>query len=75
MLLSVTIPIIIKIAGIILLGFVLNKARIISSETEKGLSNILLTAILPINILESSLEEADRPTTMMALIATCIIVV
>lgn len=50
-------PIIFQMAFLIILGFVLRKTRVIDDRIQKGLSEILLKAVLPFSILMSSNVE------------------
>lgn len=49
-----------KIAIMVLFGYVLKKTGIINDELQKGLSNLLLKAILPASILSSSANEFSK---------------
>ena len=53
---------------LILLGIILRKSRLIDERIQKGLSNILLFAVLPFNLVSSSQCEYSREV-IMALIA------
>lgn len=46
--------VVVKIAVMVSLGFLLRKINIITEELQKGLTNLLLTAILPFSIIASS---------------------
>lgn len=46
--------VVVKIALMVSLGFFLRKINIITEELQKGLTNLLLTAILPFSIIASS---------------------
>jgi hypothetical protein len=46
--------VVVKIAIMVSLGFLLRKLNIITEELQKGLTNLLLTAILPFSIIASS---------------------
>lgn len=54
MIINALFQILAKIFLMILFGFILKKVGIISNEFQKGLSNLLLKAILPVSILSSS---------------------
>lgn len=58
-----------QILLMILLGVVLKKTHVIEEETQKGLSRLLLAAILPISILHSSLEDVGHPTLVQLCIS------
>jgi predicted permease len=62
-----------KITVMIVLGFILKWKKVINDETQKGISNLLLTAILPISILASSLEKIKRPEAIFLFQAVIII--
>lgn len=63
---------VIKIAVMIVLGFVLKRKSVINDEVQRGLSNLLLVAILPVSILASSLENIERPDAICLLQAVII---
>lgn len=50
----------IKIFLMIALGYLLKKKQVITSELQRGLTNLLLKAILPINILASANTEFTK---------------
>ncbi len=62
-----------KIAVMIVLGFVLRWKRVINDEVQRGMSNMLLLAILPINILESAMEDIEKPEINLLIQAVIII--
>ncbi len=53
---------------LIILGFVLRKTRVIDERVQTGLSNILVHAVLPFNLISSSQYEYSREM-ILALIA------
>lgn len=53
----------IKIVVAVTLGFILRKAKVIDARLQKGLSDILLLAILPFSILSSSNYEKTPEVT------------
>lgn len=53
-----------KIAVMVLFGYLLKKTGIINEELQKGLSNLLLKAILPASILSSSANEFSKESAM-----------
>ncbi|MCR5618049.1 MAG: AEC family transporter [Clostridiales bacterium] len=53
---------------LIILGFVLRKTRVIDERVQQGLSNILIHAVLPFNLISSSQYEYSREM-ILALIA------
>ena len=57
-----------QMAVLIILGFILRKTRIIDDRIQKGLSNILIYAVLPFNLISSSQYEYSKEL-IMALIA------
>lgn len=69
MIISTLIEIIGKIFFMILFGFVLKKAGIITNEFQKGLSNLLLNAILPVSILSSASNPFSKELSRGLLIA------
>ena len=60
-----------QMAILIVLGFVLRKTRIIDDRIQKGLSNILIYAVLPFNLISSSQYEYSKEL-IMALIAVAL---
>ena len=54
---DVLLQVFIKIVVAVTLGFILRKAKVIDSHMQKGLSDILLLAILPFSILSSANYE------------------
>ena len=64
-----------KIFIFLALGFVLNKTKVIDGPAEKALSKILLTAVLPFMILNSSQHtfsnEAVNGMVTCAAVAVC----
>lgn len=54
---SVLINLMIKIILMVGFGIVLKKKGVITEELQKGLSNLLMTAVLPMNIIASSRQE------------------
>lgn len=61
--------VVIKIAVMVSLGFILRKLNIISENLQKGLTQLLLTAILPFSIIASSGYERTESLTRGLLIA------
>ena len=57
-----------QMALLIILGFILRKTRVIDERVQRGLSNILLYAVLPFNLISSSQYEYSREM-ILALIA------
>ena len=53
---------------LIVLGVILRKTRVIDERVQKGLSNILIYAVLPFNLVSSSQYEYSREM-ILALIA------
>ena len=64
-----------KIFVFLALGFVLNKTKVVDLQTEKALSKVLLTAVLPFMILNSSQHdfsyEAVNGMIICAVFAVC----
>lgn len=54
---SVLVNLMIKIMLMVGLGIGLKKKGVITEELQKGLSNLLMTAVLPLNIIASSRQE------------------
>lgn len=75
MILSTLFQILGKIFLMVLFGFILKKVGIISNEFQKGLSNLLLNAILPVSILSSSSNTFSTELSKGLLItaAACLI--
>lgn len=61
-----------KIFLIVLFGYFLKKFGIITAELQKGLNNLLLTAILPVNILSSAGHEFSSKLAKNLLITAII---
>lgn len=61
-----------KVVCMVLFGFFLKKYRIITSEMQKGLSSLLLNAILPVSVLGSAEAEAT-PEMVQALLGAALI--
>ncbi len=61
--------VVIKIAVMVSLGFILRKLNIVSENLQKGLTRLLLTAILPFSIIASSGYERTESLTRSLLIA------
>lgn len=57
-----------QMAVLIVLGVILRKTRVIDERVQKGLSNILIYAVLPFNLVSSSQYEYSREM-ILALIA------
>ena len=62
----------IKIFLMIALGYLLKKIRIITPELQKGFTNLLLKAVLPINILASANTEFTKGASEKMLYMTAI---
>ncbi|SFR55429.1 AEC family transporter [Anaeromicropila populeti] len=60
-----------RIVIMISIGVILKKANIITKELQKGISDVLLKAILPLSII-SSTEAAFSKDTFQGITATCI---
>lgn len=57
---STLINLMIKIILLVSLGWGLKKAGVINDELQKGISSLLMTAVLPLNILASSCQELTK---------------
>lgn len=57
---GVLINLMIKILLMVGLGFLLKKTDVINDELQKGISNLLVTAVLPLNIIASSCQELTK---------------
>ncbi|MEA5009642.1 AEC family transporter [Clostridium tyrobutyricum] len=64
-----------KVVLMVLFGFMLKKTNIINNEFQKGLSNFLLKAILPVNILSSSSNTFSKQLSkgLLSTAAICLI--
>ncbi len=63
----------VQIALMILLGILLKKTGIITQDLQKGLSKLMLTAIMPISILQSSLEDTAHPSATNLLLSVVLV--
>jgi len=57
---SVLINLMLKIMLMVGLGVLLKKKGVLNNDLEKGISNLLVTAILPLNIIASSNQELTK---------------
>ena len=57
---SVLLNLMIKIVLMVGLGWGLKKRKVINDELQKGISNLLMTAVLPFNIIASSCQELTK---------------
>lgn len=57
---NVLVNLMIKIILMVGLGLLLKKTKVITAELQKGISNLLVTAVLPLNIIASSKQELTQ---------------
>ena len=66
---SVLVNLMIKIVLMVGLGALLKKTNVITNELQKGISNLLVTAVLPLNIIASSSQELTEESMHGAIFA------
>lgn len=67
---NVLVSLMIKISLMVGLGYLLKKTHVIDDGLQKGISNLLVTAVLPLNIVVSSCQELTEESLHGAFFAT-----